>query len=167
MGAYGWPAQSSPTIGQCLNGGYGWLEVNLHRRHLDTSQRAMIAADLATLRDGQHKAGASADAATQSDAASLLKVILSHAVLQRFETSSSGVLVPATEGSTKPVTDRHQRRGRGRRAVRSANAVALSPFGHRSHECASSRCILLDSAAKKLPRFPSLTKKYFIDRAAG
>jgi hypothetical protein len=30
--------------------------------------------------------------------------ILPHAVLQRFETSSSGVLVPATQGSTKPVT---------------------------------------------------------------
>ena len=52
MGAYGWPA---PTIGQCLNGEYGWLEVNLRRRPLDTSQRAMIAADLATVaRDGHH-----------------------------------------------------------------------------------------------------------------
>jgi hypothetical protein len=30
--------------------------------------------------------------------------ILAHAVAQRFETSSSGALVPATEGSTKPVT---------------------------------------------------------------
>jgi hypothetical protein len=25
------PAQPSPTIGQCLNGGYGWLEVECHR----------------------------------------------------------------------------------------------------------------------------------------
>ena len=30
--------------------------------------------------------------------------ILPHAVVQRFEVSSSGALVPATEGSTKPVT---------------------------------------------------------------
>jgi hypothetical protein len=30
--------------------------------------------------------------------------ILPHAVAQRFETSSSGALIPATEGSTKPVT---------------------------------------------------------------
>jgi hypothetical protein len=37
--AYAWslrmegfgPAQPSPTIGQCLNGGYGWLEVKCHR----------------------------------------------------------------------------------------------------------------------------------------
>jgi Fe-S-cluster-containing hydrogenase component 2 len=31
MEAYGGPAQPSPTIGQCLNGGYGWLEVMCHR----------------------------------------------------------------------------------------------------------------------------------------
>jgi hypothetical protein len=30
--------------------------------------------------------------------------ILPHAVAQRFETSSSGALVPPTEGSTKPVS---------------------------------------------------------------
>jgi hypothetical protein len=30
--------------------------------------------------------------------------ILPHAVPQRFEVSSSGALVPLTEGSTKPVT---------------------------------------------------------------
>jgi Fe-S-cluster-containing hydrogenase component 2 len=29
--SYGGPAQPSPTIGQCLNGGYGWLEVECHR----------------------------------------------------------------------------------------------------------------------------------------
>jgi hypothetical protein len=32
--------------------------------------------------------------------------ILPHAVAQKFETSSSGALVPATEGSTRPVTTR-------------------------------------------------------------
>jgi hypothetical protein len=30
--------------------------------------------------------------------------ILPHAVAQKFETSSSGALIPATEGSTKPVS---------------------------------------------------------------
>jgi hypothetical protein len=30
MEGYGGPAQPSPTIGQCLNGGYGWLEVECH-----------------------------------------------------------------------------------------------------------------------------------------
>jgi hypothetical protein len=31
MEGFGGPAQPSPTIGQCLNGGYGWLEVVCHR----------------------------------------------------------------------------------------------------------------------------------------
>jgi hypothetical protein len=31
MQAYGGPAQPSPTIAQCLNGGYGWLQVKCHR----------------------------------------------------------------------------------------------------------------------------------------
>jgi hypothetical protein len=30
MEAYGGPAQPSPTIGQCINGGYGWLQVKCH-----------------------------------------------------------------------------------------------------------------------------------------
>ena len=31
MEGYGGPAQPSPTIAQCLNGGYGWLEVQCKR----------------------------------------------------------------------------------------------------------------------------------------
>jgi hypothetical protein len=31
MEGYGGPAQPSPTIGQCLNGGYGYLAVKCHR----------------------------------------------------------------------------------------------------------------------------------------
>src|SRR3954467_13746695 len=31
MEAFGGPAQPSPTIGQCLNGGLGWLEVECQR----------------------------------------------------------------------------------------------------------------------------------------
>jgi hypothetical protein len=30
-GGYGGPAQASPTIGQCLNGGLSWLEVECNR----------------------------------------------------------------------------------------------------------------------------------------
>src|ERR1700759_1158876 len=30
MEGYGGPAQPSPTIGQCLNGGLGWLQVKCH-----------------------------------------------------------------------------------------------------------------------------------------
>src|ERR1700676_453076 len=31
MEGFGGSAQPSPTIAQCLNGGYGWLEVECHR----------------------------------------------------------------------------------------------------------------------------------------
>jgi hypothetical protein len=31
MEGHGGPAQPSPTIGQCINGGYGWLHVKRHR----------------------------------------------------------------------------------------------------------------------------------------
>jgi hypothetical protein len=31
MEGFGGPAQPSPTIAQCLNGGYGWLQVMCHR----------------------------------------------------------------------------------------------------------------------------------------
>jgi predicted CxxxxCH...CXXCH cytochrome family protein len=31
MEGYGGPAQPSPTIAQCLSGGYGWLQVKCHR----------------------------------------------------------------------------------------------------------------------------------------
>src|SRR6201989_1121326 len=31
MEGYGGPAQPSPSIGQCLNGGLGWLEVECNR----------------------------------------------------------------------------------------------------------------------------------------
>ena len=36
MEAYGGPAQPSPTITQCLNGGLGWLEVECNRRPRST-----------------------------------------------------------------------------------------------------------------------------------
>jgi hypothetical protein len=31
MEGYGGPAQPSPTIGQCLNGGYSWMEIECNR----------------------------------------------------------------------------------------------------------------------------------------
>jgi hypothetical protein len=48
------------------------ISVNLHRRHLNESQRSMVAAKLATLRDGQRQVGQLAQVPTQSQAAALL-----------------------------------------------------------------------------------------------
>jgi N6-adenosine-specific RNA methylase IME4 len=50
------------------------ISANLRRRHLDEGQRAMIAAKLATLRDGQRQVGKFADVPTQGEAAALLNV---------------------------------------------------------------------------------------------
>jgi N6-adenosine-specific RNA methylase IME4 len=57
------------------------VSLNLRRRHLDESGRAMVAAKIATLQDGQRKSGASIEAASQYDAAGLLNV--SRASVQR------------------------------------------------------------------------------------
>jgi hypothetical protein len=37
MEGFGGPAQPSPTIGQCLNGGYGWLQVKCRRCETEAS----------------------------------------------------------------------------------------------------------------------------------
>jgi N6-adenosine-specific RNA methylase IME4/ParB-like chromosome segregation protein Spo0J len=47
---------------------------NLHRRHLDESQRAMVAANLATMRQGERTDLSSIDLRSQTDAAQLLNV---------------------------------------------------------------------------------------------
>lgn len=77
------------------------LSLNLARRHLDESQRAMVAARLATLERGanQHK-DASIDAPSQSSAASLLNV--SRPSVQRarvvLETGSPELIDAVDEG---------------------------------------------------------------------
>jgi N6-adenosine-specific RNA methylase IME4 len=50
------------------------ISANLRRRHLNEGQRAMLAAKLATLRDGQRQVGKFAEVPTQGEAATLLNV---------------------------------------------------------------------------------------------
>jgi N6-adenosine-specific RNA methylase IME4/ParB-like chromosome segregation protein Spo0J len=50
------------------------VSLNLRRRHLDESQRAMVAAKLATLAHGQRQSGQLAAVPTQDEAAALLSV---------------------------------------------------------------------------------------------
>ena len=48
MEGYGGPAQPSPTIGQCLNGGYGWLEIDAADARRGQACPWMPSADRAT-----------------------------------------------------------------------------------------------------------------------
>jgi hypothetical protein len=50
------------------------ISKNLKRRHLAESQRAMVAANIATLSDGQRQVGKFADVPTQENAAKMLNV---------------------------------------------------------------------------------------------
>lgn len=50
------------------------LSLNLHRRHLDESQRAMIAARIATMSEGRPAASGPKDAVSQSKAAEVMNV---------------------------------------------------------------------------------------------
>lgn len=50
------------------------VSLNLARRHLDESQRAMVAAKLATLKRGQKKEDASIEASSQKEAADMLNI---------------------------------------------------------------------------------------------
>lgn len=87
------------------------VSLNLHRRHLDESQRAMVAARLATLRKGANQ-HASIEAPTQTQAAELLNVsrpsvqrareVLDHgaselvAAVERGDVSVSAAAIAAT-----------------------------------------------------------------------
>jgi hypothetical protein len=55
MEAFGGPAQPSPTIGQCINGGLGWLEVECNRCKTRASLPLNAIADRATRRSGRSK----------------------------------------------------------------------------------------------------------------
>jgi hypothetical protein len=85
------------------------VSANLHRRHLNESQRGMIAAKLATLRHGVKKSDAPIGASDQSEAADMLKVgrrtvqrartVQLHGVPELIEAVESGrvKLTPAAE----------------------------------------------------------------------
>src|SRR5436189_5731514 len=55
MEAFGGPAQYSPTIAQCLNGGYGWVEMNAIAVRPAPASRLMPSAGRALRRSGSWK----------------------------------------------------------------------------------------------------------------
>lgn len=80
------------------------LSLNLHRRHLTTSQRAMVAAEVATLAKHQKKGDASNEA-SQEDAAKLLSV--SRSAVQRAKAvldSGDDALITSVKTGELPVS---------------------------------------------------------------
>jgi hypothetical protein len=67
MEGFGGPAQPSPTIGQCLNGGYGWLEVMCHRCETRASLPLDPSAGRAIRRSGSWKQHSNAAPAPPPD----------------------------------------------------------------------------------------------------
>jgi hypothetical protein len=55
MEGYGGPAQPSPTIGQCIHGGLGWLEVECNRCKTRASLRSMPSAGRGIRRSGSSR----------------------------------------------------------------------------------------------------------------
>jgi hypothetical protein len=55
MEGFGGPAQPSPTIGQCLNGGCGWMEAELPFAKQAPASRSMPSAVRAIRRSGNSK----------------------------------------------------------------------------------------------------------------
>jgi hypothetical protein len=70
MEGFGGPAQPSPTIGQCLNGGYGWMEAELPFAKQAPASRSMPSAVRAIRRSGNSK--------VRSDAVPAKRVHTSH-----------------------------------------------------------------------------------------
>jgi hypothetical protein len=63
MEGYGGPAQPSPTIGQCLNGGYGWLEIECCRCKTRQVCRWTLSEGRVILRSGSWSLRSAADRA--------------------------------------------------------------------------------------------------------
>lgn len=90
------------------------VSLNMRRRHLSESQRSLVAAKLATLKDGQKKAGAPIGAASQDDAARMLNV--SRRSVQR-----------GREVLTKGVPELVEAVEKGEATIYAAAAVAKQP----------------------------------------
>jgi N6-adenosine-specific RNA methylase IME4 len=81
------------------------LSKNLHRRHLNESQRAMVAEKLAELDHGQRQTGKFADVTTQGQAAELLHVSeRSLRSARQVREHGAPVLVDAVEAGTVAVS---------------------------------------------------------------
>lgn len=131
---------------------------NLHRRHLTTAQRAMVATKLATLRDGEKKEGAQICAPSQTEAAETLNV--SRRSVQKAKTVSTkatpevvaaveaGTMsLNAAEATTKPKASQAEKAA-AKAAKEQAKAEAVAAKALAKAEAAGVRQKIKDDAAE-------------------
>jgi hypothetical protein len=108
------------------------ISQNLRRRHLDTGQRAAVAAKLAKLRDGQRQVGQMAEVPTQAEAAKLLNVsersvrrareVLNHGTAELIAAVEQGEVpvAMAADIAKLPVNEQREVLSRGEKEVLAA-----------------------------------------------
>jgi len=111
------------------------LSVNLHRRHLNESQRAMVAAKLATMPRGRPRKNAEISAISQSDAARLLRV-------------DRRTVQHATAVRDKGVPELAQRVERGEVSVSVAAKIAEFPFDQQATAASADEATMRGTAKK-------------------
>lgn len=116
------------------------ISCNLHRRHLNESQRAMVAARIATLGEGRPEKTAQGCAVSQTGAAALLNVSRRSVQSARQVIERAPDLAPAVERGEITVTEaarqikerqREQRRDENRAIVASAPSPSAVAKGAR------------------------------------
>jgi len=136
------------------------LSHNLHRRHLTTSQRAMVATNLATLRDGEKKAGSGIPLpqSSQADAAAQLHVSVdSVKKARKVRAKASKKVIAAVEAgtmslnaavkTTKPKASQ-EAKAAAKAAKEKAKAEAVAEKARAKAEAAGARQKLKDDAAE-------------------
>jgi hypothetical protein len=129
------------------------ISLNLRRRHLDESQRAMVAAKLATLQHGVRQSGKFAAVPTQEEAAALLN-ISERSVRSAREVTEHGVpeLVQAVE--------------RGRVSVSAAADIATQPIEEQREIVARGEREILRAAQDIRARKAEIRRAERIERLA-
>lgn len=143
------------------------ISLNLKRRHLNQSQRAMIAARVATLKDGQRKSGRSNDLA-QPEAAAMLGVSVPSVKRARkvLDSGDEEVIgrVDAGDETVSKAAATVARKAKGNGKADWSRLAELAADGNTSHQIAKKLGVGRDAVVKKAAQ---VGVKIHADRVVG